>query len=249
MFCASRFAFGTMIVSQLRVSTTVWRQRMATTLPCVPSASWTQSPTWIVPSSCRATPPRMLPSVVCKLSARTPLTTADVVTTEDARDALRLQHAEDRDEIREPDDDVARDRDEGDADRGKQQVEDDEARELDARERGEEVGDDLGGLRPHRRRAQTREVWEDLRGARDEHEEDVKDQRPADARPLGGREPVDERSDQYERSADRREAPALEQLAQPAKASSRRIFCSRSCAALLPVAGLALSGRDTRDSG
>ena len=47
MFCASRFALGTMIVSQLRVSTTVWRQRIATTLPCWPSASWTQSPTWM----------------------------------------------------------------------------------------------------------------------------------------------------------------------------------------------------------
>ena len=83
MFCASRLALGTTIVSQLRVSTTVCRQRMAMTLPCVPSGSWTQSFTWMLPSSWSATPPRMLPSVACMLSAKTPLTTADVVTTED----------------------------------------------------------------------------------------------------------------------------------------------------------------------
>ena len=61
---------GTISVSQSRVSTTVWRQRISRTLPCLPLSSWIQSPTWIEPSSCRATPPITFPSVVCRESAR-----------------------------------------------------------------------------------------------------------------------------------------------------------------------------------
>ena len=68
-------------------------------------------------------------------------------------------------------------------------------------------------------------------------------------RPLRRREPVDERRDQHEGGAERREPPPFEQLDQPANASSSSIFCSRSWLALLPVAGLALSGRETSDSG
>ncbi len=80
MFDARRDEFGTRSVSQLRVSTTVWRQRTARTFPCVPSASWIQSPAWIELSSWSATPPRMLPSVAWSERARTPLTTALVAT-------------------------------------------------------------------------------------------------------------------------------------------------------------------------
>ena len=78
MLVASSCAFGTTIVAQSRVSTSVCRQRIARTLPCLPFSSWIQSPSWIEPSSWSATPPRMLPSVVCSEIARTALTTAPV---------------------------------------------------------------------------------------------------------------------------------------------------------------------------
>ena len=83
MLLARSDAFGTMIVSQSRVSTTVWRQRISRTLPCLPFSSCSQSPTWIDPSSCSATPPITLPSVVWSDSARTPETIALVAMTLD----------------------------------------------------------------------------------------------------------------------------------------------------------------------
>ena len=76
MLFASSCAFGTMMVDQSRVSRTVWRQRIAWTRPCLPLSSWIQSPSWIDPSSWRATPPRMFPSVLWSEIASTALTTA-----------------------------------------------------------------------------------------------------------------------------------------------------------------------------
>ena len=78
MFSPSSTELGTMMVSQLRVSTTVCRQRMALMHPCWPEESWTQSPMWIESSSCSAIPPRTLPSVACSERPSTTVTTADV---------------------------------------------------------------------------------------------------------------------------------------------------------------------------
>ena len=50
MFPPSSSALGTMMVSQLRVSTTVWRQRMRLTCPAA-AVELTQSPTWMELSS------------------------------------------------------------------------------------------------------------------------------------------------------------------------------------------------------
>ena len=85
----------------------------------------------------------MLPSVVCRLSARTPLTTADVVTTEDAETPAALSTPRTAKMYARPTMMSLVMRDEGDADGGKQEVEDEEARELDARERREDAGDEL----------------------------------------------------------------------------------------------------------
>lgn len=80
MLLASSCALGTTIVDQSRVSTIVWRQRIARALPCLPFSSWTQSPSWIEPSSWSAMPPRMLPSVDCSETASTAETTAPETT-------------------------------------------------------------------------------------------------------------------------------------------------------------------------
>ena len=78
MLSPSSTELGTMMVSQLRVSTTVCRQRMALIRPCCPEESCTQSPMWIESSSCSAMPPSTLPSVACKERPSTTVTTAEV---------------------------------------------------------------------------------------------------------------------------------------------------------------------------
>jgi len=59
-----------------------WRQRIALTRPCRPFSSWIQSPTWTEPSSCKATPPMTLPSVLCSEMVSTAATTVPPATAE-----------------------------------------------------------------------------------------------------------------------------------------------------------------------
>ena len=78
-----------MMVSQLRVSTTALRQRMALTLPSLPFCSRTQSPTLIESSSCSARPPSTLASVACRLRPSTAVTTAEVAMMPESCTPLR----------------------------------------------------------------------------------------------------------------------------------------------------------------
>ena len=181
------------------------------TRPCVPSASWIQSPTWMLPSSCSATPPRMLPSVACRLRARTPLTIADVVTTDEARrpDALKTPIA--GEDVGEADDDVAGDRDQADADRRQGHVEDEQAAQVHARERGEQPGHEVHRPDPRRRRVDVR-VREDPLGAGEEQVEEKKQQRVPQPSALGGREAIGQGRDEEERCSKDGKSPAAHQF-------------------------------------
>ena len=77
------------MVSQLRVSITVWRQRMAVIRPCCPLGSCSQSPTWMLSSSCSAIPPSTLPRVAWSERPSTTVTTAEVAMIPESCTPLR----------------------------------------------------------------------------------------------------------------------------------------------------------------
>ncbi len=80
-----------MMVSQLRVSITVWRQRMAVIFPCWPLGNCSQSLTWMESSSCSAMPPSTLPSVACRERPSTTVTTALVAMMPERCTPLRCR--------------------------------------------------------------------------------------------------------------------------------------------------------------
>ena len=81
-------------------------------------------------------------------------------------------------------------------------------------------------------------MTEELRRSREEDEEDVQDERAADPRAAcAGANRLMSAATSTSAAPMAAKPHALEQLAQPANASSRRIFCSRSCARLAPGRG------------